>query len=167
PLTGFVTMSLAEMGLIDHPVTRRGVEFIVASARWDVPIPTELASVARGLLHYDTPDESKRSAEAREPPTQGRWGEGKSTCSWPIDTNLATWVTTLAINALGDDVPLDARPGLRAWLLRQQYRVVHPYTNAAPGGWAWTDLPGGVPDGDDTPGAMLALMNLDGVPPPS
>jgi squalene-hopene/tetraprenyl-beta-curcumene cyclase len=80
--------------------------------------------------------------------------------SWPIDTNLATWVTTLSINALGDDVPLDARPGLRAWLLRQQYRVVHPYTNAAPGGWAWTDLPGGVPDADDTPGAMLALCNL-------
>ena len=76
-------------------------------------------------------------------------------------------MTTLSINALGDDVPLDARPGLRAWLLRQQYRVVHPYTQAAPGGWAWTDLPGGVPDGDDTPGAMLALMNLESVPRPS
>ena len=75
-------------------------------------------------------------------------------------------MTTLSINALGDDVPLDARPGLRAWLLRQQYRVVHPYTNAAPGGWAWTDLPGGVPDADDTPGAMLALMNLEPVPRP-
>jgi len=35
---------------------------------------------------------------------------------------------------------------------------VHPYTNADPGGWAWTDLPGGVPDADDTPGAMLALL---------
>ena len=121
PLTSFVTMSLAAMGLIDHPVTRRGIEFIVSSARW---------------------------------------GEGNRACSWPIDTNLATWVTTLSINALGDDVPLDARPGLRAWLLRQQYRVVHPYTNAAPGGWAWTDLPGGVPDGDDTPGAVLALLTL-------
>ena len=37
-------------------------------------------------------------------------------------------------------------------------RVTHPYTNAAPGGWAWTDLPGGVPDADDTPGAILALV---------
>ena len=36
----------------------------------------------------------------------------------------------------------------------------HPYTNAAPGGWAWTDLPGGVPDADDTAGALLALHNL-------
>src|SRR5205823_11668354 len=31
---------------------------------------------------------------------------------------------------------------------------------ADPGGWAWTDLPGGVPDADDTPGAILALWKL-------
>jgi squalene-hopene/tetraprenyl-beta-curcumene cyclase len=37
---------------------------------------------------------------------------------------------------------------------------VHPFTTAPPGGWAWTDLPGGVPDGDDTPGAILALRLL-------
>jgi squalene-hopene/tetraprenyl-beta-curcumene cyclase len=37
---------------------------------------------------------------------------------------------------------------------------VHPYTRAAPGGWAWTDRPGGVPDADDTAGALLALARL-------
>lgn len=78
--------------------------------------------------------------------------------SWPIDTNLATWVTTLSINACDGD--LDRRENLVEWLLDQQYRTVHPYTNAPPGGWAWTDLPGGVPDADDTPGAILALLNL-------
>jgi len=72
--------------------------------------------------------------------------------SWPIDTNLATWVTTLSCKALGD-MP----PEACAWLLRQQYKVVHPYTHSPPGGWAWTDLPGGVPDADDTSGALLAL----------
>jgi squalene-hopene/tetraprenyl-beta-curcumene cyclase len=84
--------------------------------------------------------------------------------SWPIDTNLATWVTTLSVNALaaGGNLPLDseARGSIRGWLLRQQCREAHPYTNAAPGGWAWTDLPGGVPDADDTAGALLALKNL-------
>ncbi len=148
PLTSFVTMSLAAMGLIDHPVARRGIEFIVTSARggvgWD-SVPTFSANDS-------VPTQSQESGAGRSP--------NLPACSWPIDTNLATWVTTLSINALGDDVPLDARPGLRAWLLRQQYRVVHPYTNAAPGGWAWTDLPGGVPDGDDTPGAMLAVFQL-------
>jgi squalene-hopene/tetraprenyl-beta-curcumene cyclase len=72
--------------------------------------------------------------------------------SWPIDTNLATWVTTLSCKALGH-MPPEARD----WLLRQQYKTVHPYTLSPPGGWAWTDLPGGVPDADDTSGALLAL----------
>ncbi len=88
--------------------------------------------------------------------------------SWPIDTNLATWVTTLSINALSGsrdfDLLLD-RPERRKteeWLLAQQQRTIHPYTGAAPGGWAWTDLPGGVPDADDTSGALLALINLGG-----
>lgn len=117
PLTSFVTMSLAAMGLGTHPVAVSGVRFIVKSVRDDG--------------------------------------------SWPIDTNLATWVTTLAVNALQDDVPIEIREPIRRWLLDQQYQTLHPYTHADPGGWAWTDLPGGVPDADDTPGAMLALLNLD------
>ncbi len=83
--------------------------------------------------------------------------------SWPIDTNLSTWVTTLSVNALaaaGDLDKLDKRDELRDWLLQQQYKERHPYTGAEPGAWAWTPLPGGVPDADDTPGAMLALVHL-------
>ena len=116
PLTSFVCMSLAAMGLTDHPVVQRGTDFLVKSVRPDG--------------------------------------------SWPIDTNLATWVTTLAVNALGDDLPEESRPPILQWLLDQQYQITHPYTNAAPGGWAWTDLPGGVPDADDTPGAILAVQRL-------
>jgi squalene-hopene/tetraprenyl-beta-curcumene cyclase len=86
--------------------------------------------------------------------------------SWPIDTNLATWGTTLAVNALSLSADAESvlteqeRKVLLDWLLGQQYRVEHPYTHAAPGGWAWTDLSGGVPDADDTPGALLALRHL-------
>src|SRR4051794_26911241 len=85
--------------------------------------------------------------------------------SWPIDTNLSTWVTTLSVNALaaaGDLGALDKQEELLAWLLAQQYRERHPFTGADPGGWAWTPLPGGVPDADDTPGALLALRHLAG-----
>jgi squalene-hopene/tetraprenyl-beta-curcumene cyclase len=119
PLTSFVTMSLAAMGLRENLVARRGVEFLVASARDDG--------------------------------------------SWPIDTNLATWVSTLAIHALAPQpgaLTPEQRLALREWLLGQQWTREHPYTHAAPGGWAWTDLPGGVPDADDTPGALLALLQL-------
>ena len=80
--------------------------------------------------------------------------------SWPIDTNLATWVTTLSANGLKDRLPTADREQIREWLLGQQYRVRHPYTGAPPGGWAWTDLPGGVPDADDTSGALVALRHL-------
>jgi squalene-hopene/tetraprenyl-beta-curcumene cyclase len=81
--------------------------------------------------------------------------------SWPIDTDLASWVTTLSVKALraervGESWARDARN----WLLCQQYSTWHPFTNSAPGGWAWTDLTGGVPDADDTSGALLALSRL-------
>jgi squalene-hopene/tetraprenyl-beta-curcumene cyclase len=83
--------------------------------------------------------------------------------SWPIDTNLATWVTTLAVNAFAGGVAEDVNTSkeILAWLKKQQYKERHPYTGADPGGWAWTDLPGGVPDCDDTPGAMLAVALLE------
>jgi squalene-hopene/tetraprenyl-beta-curcumene cyclase len=112
PLTSFVTMSLAGSDLGEHPVTRRGVDFLKSSQRADG--------------------------------------------SWPIDTNLATWLTTLSVNALGNT----AAGSALSWLLRQQHLKEHPYTHAAPGGWAWTDLPGGVPDADDTAGAILGLRTL-------
>ncbi|HXT58858.1 MAG TPA: prenyltransferase/squalene oxidase repeat-containing protein [Pirellulales bacterium] len=137
PLTSFVVMSLASIGQDRHPVVRRGIQFLMASARPDG--------------------------------------------SWPIDTNLATWVTTLSINALAAEkrVPGSKVPGSRLsepaeeatelgeigercieWLLDCQVRQVHPYTGAAPGGWGWSDLSGSVPDADDTPGALLALAAL-------
>jgi len=147
PLTSFVVMSLIGVGNRDSPVVGEGVRFLVNSVRPDG--------------------------------------------SWPIDTNLTTWVTTLAINSLSSTAPLmgevDSQSesgggsetkttphpsrlhradlplkggGVGAWLLAQQYRSTHPFTQAAPGGWAWTDLPGGVPDADDTPGALIALRNL-------
>ena len=161
PLTAFVVMSLANMDLAQHPIVRRGVEFLLASVRSDA--------------------------------------------SWPIDTNLATWNTTLAMNALaGESTTANAgqvvehiadssretvavgaswqdtvrgvevselSPGVPPhrsdadaldencldWLLDCQHNETHPYTSANPGGWAWTDLPGGVPETDDTAGALVAL----------
>lgn len=90
-------------------------------------------------------------------------------CCWPIDTNLATWGTTLAINALaGDDQDFAARVndqpevwrGCFDWLLECQNQTVHPFTGSPPGGWGWTDLSGSVPDADDTPGALIALKHV-------
>jgi squalene-hopene/tetraprenyl-beta-curcumene cyclase len=122
PLTSFVVMSLASIGLADHDVTVRSVGFLEASI---------------------LPDGS-----------------------WPIDTNLATWVTTLSVGALAaapdfaELLPADDRRRIADWLIGQQHRAEHPFTHAPPGGWAWTDLSGGVPDADDTAGALVALKAL-------
>jgi len=84
----------------------------------------------------------------------------RSDGSWPIDSDLRTWLTTMAVDALAPDVP--RADILRAWLLGHQQTQRHAYTDTAPGGWAWTSLPGGVPDADDTAGALLALRHLGG-----
>jgi squalene-hopene/tetraprenyl-beta-curcumene cyclase len=86
--------------------------------------------------------------------------------AWPIDSDLSSWVTTLSVKALAAAGLLEPalseaeRMKLAEELVSRQYREVHPYTGASPGGWAWTDLPGGVPDADDTAGALLALRLL-------
>lgn len=84
--------------------------------------------------------------------------------SWPIDTDLSTWVTTLSIKALGDQYKTvlseNAIQRLRLHLLGLQYETIHPFNGAKPGGWGWTSFSGSVPDADDTPGAILSLSAL-------
>lgn len=80
---------------------------------------------------------------------------------WPIDTNLATWATSLSMHALACDPEDDGQwcsPELIRWHLSCQHRARHPFTGAEPGGWGWSDLSGAVPDSDDTPAAILALQ---------
>jgi len=90
--------------------------------------------------------------------------------AWPIDTNLATWVTTLSINALAAGGDAAAQRDCLDWLLSCQHTEVHPFTNAAPGGWGWTDLTGAVPDAEARIrsaasagiGWLVGLQNRDG-----
>lgn len=86
--------------------------------------------------------------------------------SWPIDSNLASWVTSLVVKALSEKqdgavLPDGDRRRIVRWYLDHQVKQVHPFTGALPGGWGWTDLPGSVPDADDTAGALIALYHLD------
>ena len=120
PLTSFVLMSLASIGLAASRVAVESRKFIVDSVLKDG--------------------------------------------SWPIDTNLATWVTSLAAvhfydastSTLRDAGQLDWNRTID-WLLSCQHVKRHPFTGAEPGGWGWTNLSGAVPDSDDTPAALIAL----------
>lgn len=84
--------------------------------------------------------------------------------SWPIDIDLSTWVTSLSVKALRSKKDDVLNPGVQQQianhLLAIQNREVHPFNGSQRGGWGWTNHSGSVPDGDDTPGAMLALLQL-------
>ncbi len=87
--------------------------------------------------------------------------------SWPIDTDLSGWVTSISIKVLADDLSIDDRRSLDRQLCANAFTYPHPFTGARPGGWGWSDLPGAVPDADDTSGALVALSTLrKGVPCP-
>lgn len=85
--------------------------------------------------------------------------------SWPIDIDLSTWVSTLAVkslrNNLDEVMPLIDQQKLTAHFLSIQNKTIHPFNGTQPGGWGWTSYPGSVPDGDDTPGTILALLALN------
>jgi squalene cyclase len=84
--------------------------------------------------------------------------------SWPIDTDLSTWVTTLIIKAIGPQIksvlPAEKLKLLKTHLLDIQYKTKHPFNGSKSGGWGWTNFTGSVPDADDTPGAILSLLAL-------
>lgn len=78
--------------------------------------------------------------------------------SWPIDTDLASWVTALSVRALDEDV--EERELLASTIRANAFKHKHYFTGAQAGGWGWSDLPGAAPDGDDTSGALVALHIL-------
>ena len=149
PLTGFVSMCLIASGYGHLDVVRKGIRFLQSTQRNDG--------------------------------------------SWAIDVDLSTWVTSLSVKSLiqsgnvtekmsdrdirTDDLSASeaSAPGrslsvcdqerLTAHYLGQQYTTVHPFNGALPGGWGWTNHTGSVPDGDDTPGAIIALVLLNAQDP--
>jgi len=84
--------------------------------------------------------------------------------SWPIDVDLSSWVTSLSVKAyrsnLAAFITTDQQDGIADHFKLIQNEGVHPFNGTGPGGWGWTYYSGSVPDGDDTPGTILALLKL-------
>ena len=84
---------------------------------------------------------------------------------WPIDVDLSTWVTSLSVKAfrgkLEGFLNSDQEDKIADYFRLIQNGKIHPFNGTGPGGWGWTNYSGSVPDGDDTPGAMLALLKLE------
>lgn len=85
--------------------------------------------------------------------------------SWPIDTNLEQWLSSLTVKALGREAfSGKERSKMSSLILSRQYKIRHPFNGAAPGGWGWSPLSGAVPDADDTSAALAALYELGETP---
>ncbi len=161
PLTAFVVMSLASMGLGQHPTVRRGVEFLLASVRSDAswPIDSNLATwnttlAMNALL-------GKSSETAGESTSEGARETVAVGSSW-LETSLDTAHDSHGSNSFAGQSHAMENDSLDEncldWLLDCQHNETHDSTGAPSGGWAWTDLSGGVPETDDTAGALVALV---------
>lgn len=84
--------------------------------------------------------------------------------SWPIDIDLSTWVTSLSVKAYRDNLTgfltTDQQDKIADHFKLIQNNRIHRFNGTCPGGWGWTNYSGSVPDGDDTPGVILALLRL-------
>ncbi|MDO4586739.1 MAG: prenyltransferase/squalene oxidase repeat-containing protein [Planctomycetia bacterium] len=189
PLTAFVMMSLISCGLINHSVVKNALNFLLDSIYEDgsFPIDTNLATWITTLsinairspsstfnrgssdsLHYKAETTNLSSLETsdrvslnhNEPPAKSN---ELSCCQFDSFTkkewnNLSDSFENSTFSSNERTILTDS--SLLNWLLNCQHQKRHPFTASAPGGWAWTDLSGGVPDADDTPGAILALSKL-------
>ncbi|MCG6185860.1 prenyltransferase/squalene oxidase repeat-containing protein [Maribellus maritimus] len=83
---------------------------------------------------------------------------------WPIDVDLSTWVTSLSVKAYRENLngflTTDQQDKIADHFKLIQNIRVHSFNGTGPGGWGWTNFSGSVPDGDDTPGVILALLKL-------
>lgn len=83
---------------------------------------------------------------------------------WPIDVDLSTWVTSLSVKAyrsnLNGFLTSDQQDKITGHFKLIQNKGIHAFNGTGPGGWGWTNYSGSVPDGDDTPGVILALLKL-------
>ena len=160
PLTSFVVMSLASIGLSEHIVVRRGVEFLLASVREDGswPIDTNLAtwntSQALTALELGTDDEDHSDSYAwlldcqyqeRHPLTgaaAGGWAWTNLSGGWPDADDTAAALIALATRYRScpednrAEIKRAARLGMH-WLLELQNKD---------GGWptfcrGWGRLP--------------------------
>lgn len=100
----------------------------------------------------------------------------RSDASWPVQNNLATAVTTLALNSLiQPDLPHGASPphdppllathpdynlfadSLLDWLFATQHTTRDALTGVPPGGWSASDAAGALPNTNDTAGVLRIL----------
>ena len=180
PQTAFVVMSLASIGCQDHPLVQRGIEFLLSAVRadasWSVGsnLATSNTTFALNHLVTDQPNASTMPAQlaSQRPLENGRIRSTSARLAAPwadtarVGDEFADTAATeregqtngqILLSLEDDQFVLDER--CLDWLLDSQHTVHNAVTEAPSGGWARNDLPGALPNTDDTSRALLALFH--------
>jgi squalene-hopene/tetraprenyl-beta-curcumene cyclase len=177
-VTAFVVTSLAGIGCQDHAIVQRGIEFLLSTVRGDASwaIHTNFAltntalaldslAVDRGgvprLAHPERREGDERRETRRAAVSRG--------ADWQ-DTAQTT--DTVEEFALPDDQTNAEGSGEQAaemesvfperclaWLVDSQRTAADAVTHVSPGGWAWSDAPGALPNTISTAAALVALAH--------
>jgi len=167
-LTAFIVMSLASVGHQEHPIVQRGIEFLLTSVRGDAcwPIVTDLATTntafaLSSMIERDVAVPTINSTSERLTPYDSMWED----TARPNDTVAAAMVDVRDRPVAADDNANHASDNESPfnehcldWLLDGQRKGSDPLTEVAPGGWAWSDAPGALPNTRDTAAAVIALV---------
>jgi squalene-hopene/tetraprenyl-beta-curcumene cyclase len=173
PWTAFVVMSLASIGQHKHPLIESGLEYLLTSMRGDASwsIHANFATwnttlALHGLSADAEPPRQVRSLPSHVPQERSTHDSSSHSIgsAWREtvrDEDTVVSVTRPAAGAARDEVAEDESELLNQrcldWLLACQQTRSQPLFGTQPGGWGWTDLPGALPNTDDTASALLAL----------
>jgi squalene-hopene/tetraprenyl-beta-curcumene cyclase len=152
-LTAFVVTSLASSGGQDHAIVQRGIEFLLSSVRgdasWSIKNDLAITNTALALNALSTSD---RLASVSVSAVHGDSERGAG----PRETHAVSLWPHSAGDSAGFESPMTER--CLAWLLENQRTGPDPLTQVPPGGWAWSDAPGALPNTPATAGVVRALI---------
>jgi len=164
PLTAFVVMSLAGCGLADHPIVVRGIEFLLAQVRSDASwsISANLATwnttlAMDALARRVSPSQIKANTPADSSPLNAAWYDTARADDTVVEQDKSSITTAVMRQNEHESDSHDEH--CLDWLLECQRVEGNPVTGEVSGGWAWTDLAGGIPNTDDTAAALIAIAS--------
>jgi squalene-hopene/tetraprenyl-beta-curcumene cyclase len=172
PITAFVVMSVGSSGGQDHPVVRRGIEFVLSSVRGDASWPvvnnlsTRLTSLALNSLAPSGKaaplpvGAGERRSNGHAPNPDGSpWAETATTHDTVSDERAAAPAPFVDRTRAGEHADGDAAYDAKTidCLLDNQHSQQSPLTGLPIGGWAESDAIGALPNAVDTARALVAL----------
>jgi squalene-hopene/tetraprenyl-beta-curcumene cyclase len=182
PFTAFVVMCLAASGCQEHSVVQRGIEFLLSSVRADASwsITNNLAISNTTMVLNSLIDGSIKESAIGSPGRDQRVARSASHVESRLPQNH--WVdTAVAGDTVSENLAQEAESeaSTRAasdqfsgadymvsepmldWLLNCQSTTNNQLTDVPPGGWGYSDLPGALPNTNDTAAALRALASCN------